>query len=106
MFTCTSSTPCFARRPKMWPMMGVSTTGARGLGISPVSGKRRVPLPAASAMAFICWLPFSDLDPSGLLLEGVLKVHAREIREVERVPHDVVDLLPNLSRASPFRESP
>src|SRR4028119_2434983 len=53
--------PCAARRPKMWPMMGVSTTGARGFGISPVKGKRRVPLPAASAIAFIFCLPFPAL---------------------------------------------
>src|SRR4028119_1625575 len=89
MFTWTSSMPCLARRLNMWPMMGVSTTGARGFGISPVRGKRRVPLPAASAMAFMRWLPFSALVASGLLLEGALK-----FREVEQVPHDVVDLLP------------
>src|SRR5215204_5570703 len=33
--------------------MGVSATGAIGLGISPVSGDRRVPFPAARAIAFI-----------------------------------------------------
>src|SRR5919199_6046848 len=37
----------------MCSIMGVSTTGAMGLGISPVSGKSLVPLPAASAIAFI-----------------------------------------------------
>src|SRR5215211_4093775 len=37
----------------MCSMIGVSTTGAMGLGISPVSGKSLVPLPAASAIAFI-----------------------------------------------------
>src|SRR5215210_2342889 len=37
----------------MWRMIGVSTTGAMGFGISPVSGKSRVPLPAASTIAFI-----------------------------------------------------
>jgi hypothetical protein len=33
--------------------MGVSTTGAMGLGISPVSGKSRVPFPAANTLALI-----------------------------------------------------
>src|ERR687894_1163449 len=44
--------PWAARRPKMCSMIGVSTTGAMGLGISPVSGKSLVPFPAASAIAF------------------------------------------------------
>src|SRR4028119_2123997 len=37
----------------MCSMIGVFTTGAMGLGVSPVSGKSRVPLPAASTIAFI-----------------------------------------------------
>ena len=37
----------------MCSMIGVFTTGAMGLGISPVSGKSLVPLPAARAIAFI-----------------------------------------------------
>src|ERR671929_9724 len=45
--------PWRARRLKMWRIMGVSTTGAIGLGISPVSGKSLVPLPAASTIALI-----------------------------------------------------
>src|ERR671921_1009216 len=45
--------PWPARRSKMCSMIGVFTTGAMGLGISPVSGKSLVPLPAASAIAFI-----------------------------------------------------
>src|SRR5215210_6359082 len=44
---------CPARRSKMCSMIGVFTTGAMGLGISPVSGKSLVPLPAARAIAFI-----------------------------------------------------
>src|SRR3954451_13950013 len=45
--------PCSARRSKMCSMIGVFTTGAMGLGISPVSGKSLVPLPAARAIALI-----------------------------------------------------
>src|ERR671912_1113216 len=45
--------PWPARRSKMCSMIGVFTTGAIGLGISPVSGKSLVPLPAARAIAFI-----------------------------------------------------
>src|SRR5215210_5566557 len=45
--------PWPARRSKMCSMIGVFTTGAMGLGISPVSGKSLVPLPAARAIAFI-----------------------------------------------------
>src|SRR5215204_5007832 len=45
--------PWPARRSKICSMIGVFTTGAIGLGISPVSGKSLVPLPAASAIAFI-----------------------------------------------------
>src|SRR5918993_2487392 len=45
--------PLPARRSKMCSMIGVFTTGAMGLGISPVSGKSLVPLPAARAIAFI-----------------------------------------------------
>src|ERR687885_2069259 len=41
----------------MCSIMGVSTTGAMGLGISPVSGKSLVPLPAASAIAFTDYSP-------------------------------------------------
>ena len=33
---------------ELLPMIGVDTTGAKGFGISPVSGKCLVPLPAAS----------------------------------------------------------
>jgi hypothetical protein len=33
-------------------MIGLPTTGAIGLGISPVSGKSLVPLPAAKTIAF------------------------------------------------------
>src|SRR5215211_8537135 len=40
-------------RSKICSMIGVFTTGAKGLGISPVSGKSLVPLPAARAIAFI-----------------------------------------------------
>src|SRR5918911_1285188 len=40
-------------RSKMCSIIGVFTTGAMGLGISPVSGKSLVPLPAARAIAFI-----------------------------------------------------
>src|SRR5918997_4999851 len=47
-----------ARRPKICSIMGVFTTGAMGLGISPVRGKSLVPLPAARAIAF------TDLSPS------------------------------------------
>src|SRR5215218_3692600 len=43
--------PWRARRSKIWRIMGVSTTGAMGLGISPVSGKSLVPLPAARTIA-------------------------------------------------------
>src|SRR5215211_4418347 len=42
-----------ARRSKMCSMIGVFTTGAKGLGTSPVNGKSLVPLPAARAIAFI-----------------------------------------------------
>src|SRR5215210_8221584 len=45
--------PWPARRSKICSMIGVFTTGAIGLGISPVSGKSLVPLPAARAIAFI-----------------------------------------------------
>src|SRR5215212_2794606 len=45
--------PLPASRSKMCSMIGVFTTGAMGLGISPVSGKSLVPLPAARAIAFI-----------------------------------------------------
>src|ERR687894_801102 len=64
MFTWTSSTPWPARRPKMWPMIGVSTTGARGFGISPVRGKRRGALPAAGPLGLLCPLPISVLVSS------------------------------------------
>src|SRR5919202_3775535 len=45
--------PWRASRSKLCSMIGVFTTGAMGLGISPVSGKSLVPLPAARAIAFI-----------------------------------------------------
>src|SRR5918912_971433 len=45
--------PWPASRSKMCWIIGVFTTGAMGLGISPVSGKSLVPLPAARAIAFI-----------------------------------------------------
>src|SRR4028118_199570 len=44
----------------MCSMIGVFTTGAMGLGISPVSGKSLVPLPAASAIAFTAGLPSAE----------------------------------------------
>lgn len=40
------------QKPKMCWIIGLSTTGAMGLGISPVSGRSRVPLPAAKTIAF------------------------------------------------------
>src|SRR3712207_8855894 len=80
----------------MCSMIGVSTTGAMGLGISPVSGKSLVPLPAASAIAFTISLPFSALVLLRLLLEGGLEIHTRHIREVQQVPQDVVDLHPEV----------
>src|SRR4028119_2216168 len=42
----------------MCSIPGVSATGAIGLGISPVSGYRRVPFPAAKATAFISEHPY------------------------------------------------
>src|SRR5919199_5358961 len=42
----------------MWWMIGVFATGAMGLGISPVSGKSLVPLPAASTIALMEGCPF------------------------------------------------
>src|ERR687894_112931 len=97
--------PWRARRPKMCSIMGVSTTGAMGLGISPVSGKSLVPLPAASAIAFIrgslptfgvAWtrsLPFSALVQTRLLVERLFQVfYARHLRQVEEIPDHVVDL--------------
>ena len=60
-------------------------------------------MPAASAIAFTVRLPFSALVSARLFLEGVLQIHARQVREVEQVPQDVVDLHPQaLSRGGCF----
>src|SRR4028119_2081523 len=40
-------------------MMGLPATGAMGLGMSAVSGKSLVPLPAARTIAFICSIHLS-----------------------------------------------
>src|ERR671913_2412420 len=59
--------PLPARRSKMCSMIGVFTTGAMGLGISPVSGKSLVPLPAAKAIAFIDILLARSAKPLSVL---------------------------------------
>src|SRR5919202_1891806 len=53
-----SSTPASASTSKMCWIMGLPATGAMGLGITPVNGKSRVPLPAARTIAFMKNLPF------------------------------------------------
>src|SRR5918993_2602719 len=59
--------PWPASRSKMCSMIGVFTTGAMGLGISPVSGKSLVPLPAAKAIAFIDILLSRSAKPLSVL---------------------------------------
>jgi hypothetical protein len=52
-------------------MIGLPTTGAIGLGISPVSGKSRVPLPAAKTIAFkdlpFCYVYFCYVCTPGAI---------------------------------------
>jgi hypothetical protein len=58
----------------MWPMMGVFTTGARGFGISPVSGKSLVPLPAASTIAFKDYTALFEISPCPSIYEKLLPI--------------------------------
>src|SRR3954463_10877183 len=44
----------------MWAITGRSSTGTIGFGISKVSGRRRVPRPAARTMAFIGRVNLAD----------------------------------------------
>src|SRR4051794_31043209 len=52
-FATTSFSSWPARRLRMCSMIGRFATGTRGLGISCVSGRSRVPRPAAMTIAFI-----------------------------------------------------
>src|SRR5215210_5330794 len=52
-FETTCSTPCERRRRRMCSITGAFTTGTTGLGISQLSGRRRVPSPAAITIALI-----------------------------------------------------
>src|SRR5215210_8823697 len=92
-----------ASRSKMCSIMGVFTTGAMGLGISPVSGKSLVPLPAARAIAFISvslyakvlfvlYIPFRAHEhstpalPLGQVRRALETLHRLEDRRPRRRP--------------------
>src|SRR5215210_7166361 len=56
--------PALARRSNICCNTGLPATGAIGFGITPVSGKSLVPLPAARTIAFISLPPSCVRIPS------------------------------------------
>src|SRR5215210_9543017 len=99
--------PWPARRSKMCSMIGVFTTGAIGFGISPVSGNSLVPLPAASAIAFISLSLASSAKPFLVLyIPSRAREHstpALPLGQIRRTPEALHGLEDRGSRRRPAR---
>src|SRR5436305_102460 len=90
--TAAASQPRAASCARVWPRIGTPTTGSSGFGTSSVSGRRRVPSPAASTRALTrlpCMHHRSGPQKTGLLPEHHLGRRVRMVFHIVLVEAQV-----------------